>query len=336
MQRLGLNISDNIKAKYSGIALVVLLGIAAMAISQKYSGPVMLFAILIGLSLHPAYESVKLQSGIDWCARPLLLIGVALLGFRVDFHDFIALGFISPLITIACLLFTISFGIVLSKVIDVPNRLGILISGAVAICGVSAAVAISSALPKSESRERDLTLTVAGVTAISTLAMIIYPVLSEWLNHSDFQAGLFLGASIHDVAQVVGAGYSISNDAGNNATLVKLIRVSALLPVVLTISLIFRKQKSQVEGQQRVSLLPPFLIAYIIIAALNSYHIFSPYVQMLGTEASKYCLIISLVAIGLKTDLKGMSTVGKSPLILLITVTLMLALFSLMLIHFFA
>lgn len=330
-----MHISDRLKLHYSGVALVVLLGIAAMAISQKYSGPVMLFAILIGLSLHPAYDSVKLQPGIDWCARPLLLIGVALLGFRVDFHDFIALGYISPLITIICLLFTILFGITFSKLIGIPNRLSILISGAVAICGVSAAVAISSALPKNESQDRDLTLTVAGVTAMSTLAMIIYPVISEWLNHSNLQAGLFLGASIHDVAQVVGAGYSISDDAGNNATLVKLIRVSALLPVVLVISLIFRKQKQQFNTQQGFSLLPPFLIAYIIIAALNSFHVFAPSIQDLGINASKYCLVISLVAIGLKTDLKGISTVGRAPLILLVSATLMLALAALLLIHFF-
>jgi len=330
-----MSISDHLKLRYSGVALVVLLGVAAMAISQKYSGPVMLFAILIGLSLHPAYESVKLQAGIDWCARPLLLIGVALLGFRVDFHDFVALGFISPLIAISCLVLTILFGIVFSQLIGISSRLSILISGAVAICGVSAAVAISSALPKSESQDRDLALTVAGVTAMSTLAMIVYPVISEWLNHSTVQAGLFLGSSIHDVAQVVGAGYSISDDAGNNATLVKLIRVSALLPVVLIISLIYRKQKQQISRQQSVSLLPPFLIAYIIIAALNSFHIFPNAIQNLGIEASKYCLIISLVAIGLKTDLRSISTVGRAPLALLISATIMLALTSLALIHFF-
>ena len=329
-----MKVSNFFKANYPGVILVVLLGIAAIALSQKYAGPVMLFAILIGLALHPSYDSDSLKSGIDWCARPLLLTGVALLGFRVNFNDFIALGLVSPLITMVCIFTTITIGIIFSKIIGLPTRLGILMSGAIAICGASAAVAISTALPKSESRERDLALTVAGVTVMSTVAMITYPVISQWLTHTQVQAGIFLGASIHDVAQVVGAGYSISDDVGNNATLVKLMRVSALLPVVLTISILFRKQKTESDNQ-KPSLFPPFLIAHVTIAIMNSYGLFPDGVQAMGVMASKYCLIISIVAIGLKTDLKSIASVGRAPLIHLISVTLFLAATALTLIHLF-
>ena len=322
------------KANYAGVALVVLLGIAAMAISDKYTGPVMLFAILIGLALHPAYESKSLKPGINWCARPLLLTGVALLGFRVNFHDFIALGVITPVITLACIALTIGIGFLLARLMGLPRRLAILMSGAIAICGASAAVAISAALPLSKSRDRDLALTVAGVTTLSTMAMIVYPMVSQWLELSSLQAAIFLGASIHDVAQVVGAGYSISDEVGNKATLVKLIRVSALLPVVLLITLYFRNHKDHEKGQTP-SLLPPFLIAHIVIAGINSYGLFPQSVQAMGIMASKYCLIISLVAIGLKTDLKSVATVGRAPLIHLITITLLLALMSLAFIHLF-
>ena len=300
------------KANYAGVALVVLLGIAAMAISDKYTGPVMLFAILIGLALHPAYESKSLKPGIIWCARPLLLTGV----------------------TLACITLTIGIGFLLARLMGLPRRLAILMSGAIAICGASAAVAISAALPLSKSRDRDLALTVAGVTTLSTMAMIVYPMVSQWLELSSLQAAIFLGASIHDVAQVVGAGYSISDEVGNKATLVKLIRVSALLPVVLLITLYFRNHKDHEKGQTP-SLLPPFLIAHIVIAGINSYGLFPQSVQAMGIMASKYCLIISLVAIGLKTDLKSVATVGRAPLIHLITITLLLALMSLAFIHLF-
>jgi len=321
------------KQRYSGAALVMLLSIAAIAISQKYASPVMLFAILIGLSLHPSYESKSLRLGIDWCARPLLLTGVALLGFRVNVHDFLELGWLIPLITIASLVLTILVGTAFSKAIGLPARLGVLISGAVSICGVSAAVAISTALPKSRSQEHELTLTVAGVTAMSTLAMLIYPLISEWLNHSSLQAGLFIGATIHDVAQVVGAGFSISDPVGNSATLVKLIRISSLLPVVMFVSWAFREKESQGE-QVSKQLLPPFLIAYLIIAAVNSSQLLPSAVQTLGVEASKYCLIASLVAIGIKTDLGSISSIGRAPLISLIATTLFLAVLALLLIHF--
>lgn len=322
------------KLRFSGMILVALLGIAAMTTSKMFAIPVMLIAIITGLILHPAYESKKLRPGIDWCARPLLLTGVALLGFRVNFQDIAALGFITPLIALSSLAVNILIGSLAARLLGIPTRLAIIICGAVSICGASAAVAIASALPKYKNQERDLALTIAGVTLLSTWAMITYPFISQVLGHSDIKAGIFIGSSIHDVAQVVGAGYSISDSAGNTATLVKLVRVSALLPVVLIVSFLFRDKK-QTTNSQYLNLIPSFLIVYLIIAALNSVNLFPDIIQNFGVQASKYCLIISLVAIGLKTNLNNIASVGDSPLALLAGATLFIAAFSLLLIGFF-
>ena len=322
------------KLRFSGMVLVALLGIAAMTTSKMFAIPVMLIAIITGLILHPAYESKKLRPGIDWCARPLLLTGVALLGFRVNFQDIAALGFITPLIALSSLAVNILIGSLAARLLGIPTRLAIIICGAVSICGASAAVAIASALPKYKNQERDLALTIAGVTLLSTWAMITYPFISQVLGHSDIKAGIFIGSSIHDVAQVVGAGYSISDSAGNTATLVKLVRVSALLPVVLIVSFLFRDKK-QTTNSQYLNLIPSFLIVYLIIAALNSVNLFPDIIQSFGVQASKYCLIISLVAIGLKTNLNNIASVGDSPLALLAGATLFIAAFSLLLIGFF-
>ena len=284
----------------------------------------MLFAVLIGLALHPLYESISLQPGVEWCSRPLLQIGVALLGFRVDLNALQAVGTAAPIMTIACLVLTIILGTMLARWIGLSSRFAMLVSGAVAICGVSAAVAISSVLPKSANSNRELALTVAGVTGMSTLAMIFYPLISQWLNHSDLESGIFIGASIHDVAQVVGAGYSISESAGDTATFIKLIRVSALLPVVIVIGLIFGRSRSA-SGESKPNLLPPFLIAYALIATINSFHLWPESVQTIGIEVSKFFLVISLVAIGLKTDLKDVAAVGKRPLIALLSTTVLMA-----------
>ena len=323
-----------LKLRFSGMVLVVSIGIAAITTSKMYAIPVMLIAIITGLILHPAYESKKLRPGIDWCARPLLLTGVALLGFRVNFQDIAALGLITPLIALSALAINILIGSLAARLIGIPTRLAIIICGAVSICGASAAVAIASALPKYKNQERDLALTIAGVTLLSTWAMITYPLISQVLSHSDIEAGIFIGASIHDVAQVVGAGYSISDSAGDTATLVKLVRVSALLPVVIIVSFLFRDKK-QNESSQRLSLIPPFLIVYLIITGLNSVSFFPDVIQNFGIQASKYCLIISLVAIGLKTNLNNIASVGDSPLALLAGATLSIAVFSLLLIGFF-
>lgn len=327
-------LKQKLQETYSGAALVLMLSISTIALSQKYAAPVMLFAILIGLALHPSYDSDNLKPGIDWCARPLLMVGVAMLGFRIDLHNVIELGWSTALITFGVLSITIIVGTLFSRALGLSMRLSVLISGAVSICGVSAAVAICSVLPKSESRERDLALAVAGVTAVSTLAMIVYPLISEWLNHSDLQAGLFIGATIHDVAQVVGAGYSISEQAGNSATFVKLMRVSALLPVVVIIGWLFRDKKSN-EQTSKWTLVPPFLLVYVLIACLNSMHVFPKVIVEAGVITSKYCLIASLVAIGLKTNLKSIASMGKRPLISLLLVTVFLAGLTLALIALF-
>jgi uncharacterized integral membrane protein (TIGR00698 family) len=143
---------------------------------------------------------------------------------------------------------TIVLGVFLAKMLGLQKRFGALTGGSVAICGASAALAISTILPKGANHERDTLLTVIGVTAMSTIAMIVYPILSAQLGMSETEAGIFLGGTIHDVAQVVGAGYSVSENAGDMATLTKLVRVAMLMPVVLIMMIVigrFYKSHSQ-------------------------------------------------------------------------------------------
>jgi uncharacterized membrane protein YadS len=104
--------------------------------------------------------------------------------------------------------------------------------GAVAICGASATLAIAAVIPHNDKTERNVLFTVVAVTTLSTVAMVLYPVLFGLLGIDDREIGFLIGATIHDVAQVVGAGYSVSDRAGDAATVVKLMRV-AMLPVVL-------------------------------------------------------------------------------------------------------
>src|SRR6185312_7645057 len=118
---------------------------------------------------------------------------------------------------------------------------GVLSGGAVAICGASAALAIASVLPRSDTRERDTILAVVSVTALSTIAMILYPVFAISIGLDHRHAGVFIGGTIHDVAQVVGAGYTISNETGDIATYVKLLRVAMLLPAAFTISFLYAR-----------------------------------------------------------------------------------------------
>jgi uncharacterized integral membrane protein (TIGR00698 family) len=155
-------------------------------------------------------------------------------GLRISFEMVGALGWPIVALVVAMVPATIAFGLAASRFFGFRYRFAFLSAGAVAICGASAAMAIAAILPKDERSDDRLVFTVVGVTILSTVAMILYPILSQVaLGFDDVTAGIYLGATIHDVAQVVGAGFSISPEAGETATLVKLLRVAMLAPVVI-------------------------------------------------------------------------------------------------------
>src|SRR5690606_28018699 len=140
-------------------------------------------------------------------------------------------------------------GLVAARLAGRSREEGLLSGGAVGICGASAAMAIAAALPRSPQSERMTLLTVIGVTALSTLAMVVYPLLATTLGFDETRAGILFGATIHDVAQVLGAGLTVSPQAGDVATFVKLLRVSCLLPVVFLIGWFYRGRGATKEGE---------------------------------------------------------------------------------------
>ncbi|HAT87990.1 MAG TPA: putative sulfate exporter family transporter, partial [Rhizobiales bacterium] len=190
--------------------------------------------------------------------------------------------------------------------------------GSVAICGASAALAITSVLPAKDNREQDTLFVVIGVTALSTIAMIAYPVLFQMLGLSDLESGFLIGATIHDVAQVVGAGYSISEEAGVIATFVKMVRV-ALLPIVMIVVMVsFRGAQTQ-----KITL-PWFLIMFIALAVLVNTGLVPQFITEAIAVLSSWCLVIAISALGVKTSLATILRVKPSYGIILVAETLFL------------
>jgi uncharacterized integral membrane protein (TIGR00698 family) len=165
-------------------------------------------------------------------------------------------------------------------------------------------------------------MTVVAVTALSTVAMIVYPLIAHALGFDAHRAGIFLGATIHDVAQVVGAGYSVSTVAGDTATIVKLFRVALLLPAVFIISFVFRSGMGTHDSTQRPPLLPAFLVAFAVLVAVNSSGRIPPAVTAALQEASRWCLILAIAALGTKTSLGDLAKVGWKPVALIVGETL--------------
>jgi Conserved hypothetical protein 698 len=199
-----------------GVLVSLIIAVAATFLSEHYGGPVMLFALLLGMAFYFLSQEGACVAGIEFASKRVLRVAVGLLGAQITIGEIMKLGATPVVLVIIAVTLTIAFGVLIARVVGIARPFGILTAGAVAICGASAALAISSVLPKSETHERDTAFTVIGVTALSTMAMIIYPLIIALFRLDHAAIGVFLGGTIHDVAQVVGAGFSVSEETGNH------------------------------------------------------------------------------------------------------------------------
>ncbi|MBA1202812.1 putative sulfate exporter family transporter [Pseudomonas capeferrum] len=306
-----------------GIIASVTVAASASFLSEHYGAPVMLMALLLGMALGFLSQEGRAVAGIRFTSSTILRGGVALLGMRITVEQILSLGGTLMAVVIGAVFLTISFGIILARLLGQSRDFGILSGSSVGICGASAALAISAVLPQDKDSERNIIFTVISVTALSTIAMIAYPPIAQWIGLDAHQAGIFLGATIHDVAQVVGAGYSMSEETGDTATVVKLLRVAMLVPIVFSLSLLLRKRG---DGGPRAALpLPLFIIFFVLFVAINSSGVASAQVQELAGDVSRWCLVTAIAALGMKTSLKALLEVGWRPATLLVSETVFLA-----------
>ncbi|MCG2591491.1 putative sulfate exporter family transporter [Ramlibacter sp. XY19] len=326
--------ADRFRLLAPGVLACGVVGAAAGFLSEHYGAPVMLFALLLGMAMNFLSAEGACKPGIEFTARQLLRVGIALLGLRITLGQVAALGW-GPLgLVVLSVALTIGVSIVAARLLGFKGQFGLLTGGATAICGASAALALSAALPAHPLKDRATLFTVIGVSALSTLAMVLYPMLVQWLGLAQVPAGIFLGATIHDVAQVVGAGYSLSPQTGDVATLVKLLRVAMLLPVILLASLATRAQHA--PGTQRPPLLPWFAVAFAVLVAVNSTGFVPAALQKSGSDVSRWLLVAAIAGIGMKTHLKELVAVGFKPVALMVGETLFLAALALALLRWLA
>ena len=314
---------------WPGLLLSSVIAIASVFIAEHRGGPTLLYALLLGMALNTVASEGVAKPGVDFAARRILRLGVALLGARITFEQIGALGWYHGGLIVAAVVVTIAFGIAAARLLGLSRRLGILTGGATAICGASAAIAIAAVLPRDEKSERELIFTVAGVTVLSTAAMIAYPVIVGIAGLDAQQSGIFLGATIHDVAQVVGAGYSISAEVGDFAVLSKLLRVAMLLPVVMVISLVVRHRLRGTATGSGDPLLPPFLLAFVAFVVAGSLGLIPEWLGAALNTVARACLVVAIAAVGLKTSLLEVRKVGARAIGLLGIEAAFLALFVL-------
>ncbi|MEO8059712.1 MAG: putative sulfate exporter family transporter [Burkholderiales bacterium] len=318
-----------LQSRWPGVLLCSVIAMAASFIARLHGGPQLLYALLFGVAFHFLHDDAKIRPGIELCTGHVLRLGVALLGARITVAQIAALGWGTALIVVGCVLSTIFGGIWVARRLGLSTTQGLLSGGATAICGASAALAISAVLPRSREQERFTLLVVVAVTSLSTLAMLLYPLLAHALHLSPALAGLFLGGSIHDVAQVVGAGYLMGQQTGDAATIVKLFRVSMLALVVIVVSAAYRGRRLSAADDdgaaRRPALVPWFLWAFLLLVVIHSLHGIPEVVQPVIGDLSRACLVMAIAALGVKTSFQTLLQTGWRPFALLLIETVWLA-----------
>jgi len=305
---------------------------AATFVSTVYGGPTILFALLLGMAFNFLAAEPRFAHGLAFSSRSVLRLGVALLGARITLEQLLGLGWATLVGVAASVVLTILFGLAAARAAGLKPRFGVLTAGAVAICGASAAAAIAAALPRGPTHERDTIFAIIGVTTLSTVAMVLYPLVAAALGLTRAQTGVFLGGTIHDVAQVVGAGYSVSPETGDAATIVKLLRVALLVPTVLAVSLSSRRVAAS-GAARRPPLVPGFLVAFLGMVALNSLHLLPAAAQSALGDASRWCIVTAIAALGVKTSLAALAGVGRKAIALMVAETAFIAVLVLVLVH---
>ncbi|QFU07757.1 hypothetical protein PARPLA_02043 [Rhodobacteraceae bacterium THAF1] len=312
-----------------GLLIIIVIAFASQFVAEHYGAPSMLLALLFGIALNFLSADETARPGIEFGAKTLLRIGVALLGVRISADVIGSLGWSVVALVVCAVLATIGFGFAVSRIFGFRYRFAFLSAGAVAICGASAAMAIAAILPKDDRSDERLIFTVVGVTVLSTLAMVLYPVIIGVAGWDDRQSGLFIGATIHDVAQVVGAGYSISDEAGVTATLVKLLRVLMLAPMVVVAGLAIRMRMTEADDTgKRPPLVPVFVAGFLGLAVLNVLGLLPAFITAPASAASGWALLAAIAAVGLRTVPQRILNVGLPAVGLLVAETLFLALFA--------
>ncbi|MFL9826813.1 YeiH family protein [Rhodoplanes sp. SY1] len=302
-----------------GLALAAAVALAALAaeplVGRVLPIPAMVIALLIGVAFNRLAARPLYEPGLTYSVKKLLRIAIALLGTRIALGDIFALGVPVALLIVAGMAATIASGVWFARLLGLDRRYGALAGASTAVCGASAALATATVVPNYPSKAADVAFTVIAANAFSTLVMILYPPLCALLGLDPQATGIMLGGTVHDMAQVVGAGYAVSEPVGNTAVIVKLFRIFLLLPVVLIVGWwLLPRDGAQMHAKVPV---PVFALVFLALCLVNSLvpavpgaaALYAP-VKAAFHVASTAGLLIAISALGLQTSPAAILRIG--------------------------
>lgn len=251
------------------------------------------------------------RPGMAFALKRLLRLGIILLGLQITLSQLMSLGL--PGLTVVTVTLATSFAAVMlaGRALGVDRRLTGLIAAGTSVCGASAVIAANAAV---RGREEDVAYAVACVTIFGSLSMLSFPLLAEPLSLDATAYGLWSGATIHEVAQVVAATFQAGTVAGQYGTIAKLARVMLLAPLVLMLALtLFRKPSGEKAG---ATPFPWFVIGFLLMVLVNSAASLPPALSHAASQTATFLLSCGLAAMGLQTQVRQLAARGLRPLAL--------------------
>ncbi|MGF7184315.1 putative integral membrane protein (TIGR00698 family) [Desulfitispora alkaliphila] len=274
----------------------------------------LIIAIILGMIINSSFTlSDSLQSGIAFWLKKMLYLGIILMGFRLNISDLQVVGLETFLVVTVVSLVTIMFSLWLGKKLGLQYNLTLLIGVGSSICGASAIAAVA---PLIRAKEKDIAFSIATITVFGTMSMILYPVFFHIFHLPNLFYAVWTGASVHEVAQVVVAGFAAGDQAGEFATVVKLARVMLIVPVALVVVFLeIKKQKDEQVSWREVTI-PWFVIGFLVAMLLNSTVTLPPVAIDGFVKASSFSFTVAMAAMGLALGAKVFKDLGIKPFLL--------------------
>lgn len=272
--------------------------------------------MLMGNTLFPKVAH-SCGSGVDYAKSSLLRLGIILYGFRITFTQIASVGWSGALADIAVIGMTFGLALLIGIVwLKMDRDTVILIGAGSSICGAAAILATE---PVVRGQAHRVSVAVATVVVYGTLAMFIYPWLYPYLGFSETKYGLYVGSTVHEVAQVVAAGKSISDTATNNAVIEKMLRVMMLSPFLLMLSAVLNRQDGGRTGNnshRQISVVPWFALGFVAVSGFNTLDWVPKWLVSNIVNLDLLLLTMAMFALGLRTSVGSLKQTGVKPLIL--------------------
>jgi len=329
-------IIKKIKNLVPGLLLSVGVAAVSMLLSSLIPGDIIgatVMALLVGMALHPLLNRyAQFNEGVNFTGKMILRTGIVLMGVNLNFSEVLSVGKYAIFVMLFTMGTAFGAGNLIGKIFGVNWKLTNLLSVSTAICGGSAVATVG---PVIKAKDEDIAYAISSTFIFDILTVVVFPWIGFALGMHDTGFGLWAGTAVNDTSSVVAAGYAFSEMAGNTAVIVKLTRTLFIIPIVLIFSFLSERLEAKSEGvkERRTinfkKIFPYFIVLFLVVVAFRSTGIIPGNIVTALSKTSKFCMIMALSAIGLRTSYGDIKNIGPKPMFLGLIVDTLVVIVSL-------